>query len=351
MDFKCANKKSCFEISLFNVIHPLVDVLFILLPPGQTNLNNMETWLHRAVMNNTRATIYYINDSESNSNDTLMLDEEADLIPVTQEIINFLNLYYLGFIIVLGFLGHGANVIVFTRRRKKLSSPSYYLTALSVVDLVFLVTVFFLWLTHFDVELFFQPGVYQGLFYLSSTSSCISAWLVAAFTFERLIVVRYPLKRTKICTVRRAKVIIASLIVMAAIIQLVSFFPTGKRGVGVTSVDSSSSTTTSSVENSRKTADRVVPFHYEMVRIFSMLETVVTLVIPPVAIVIMNGVIIHGLTRHQLNQSFITGRNKHAPSLKNKTQLRHSRRVNIQVSIFTIFFCVFLTAEWPVSIV
>ena len=128
-------------------------------------------------------------------------------------------------------------------------------------------------------------------------------------------------------------------------------FPTGKRGVGVKSVDSSSSTTTSSVENSRKTADRVVPFHYEMVRIFSMLETVVTLVIPPVAIVIMNGVIIHGLTRHQLNQSFITGRNKHAPSLKNKTQLRHSRRVNIQVSIFTIFFCVFLTAEWPVSIV
>jgi len=108
-----------------------------------------------------------------NITDTLAAVLEED-VPLIQSILDFLHLYYLGFITVLGLLGHGANVLAFKITKRKLSSPSYYLTALSLVDFVFLVTIFILWLTHFDVEVFFQPGIYQALFYLSSTSSCIS---------------------------------------------------------------------------------------------------------------------------------------------------------------------------------
>ena len=159
---------------------------------------------------------------------------------------------------------------------------------------------------------------------------CInSAWLVAAFTFERLIVVRYPLKRTKICTVRRAKVIIVSITVMAAIFQLVSFFPTGKKGTGIKRNDSNS---TDAAGTHQKT-DRAVPFHYEIIRIFSILDTVVTLVIPPVIIVFFNGFIIQGLA--EFNKTFKKGTNKHGPSLRKSTlQSDDSHQVNIRVLIF-----------------
>jgi len=120
----------------------------------------------------------------------------------------------------------------------------------------------------------------------------ITAWMVAAFTFERLIVVRYPLKREKICTVRRAKIIIFCLTAGAFIFQLISLFPTGV------------------IDNKGKgTAASRLPFYYEMMRVLSIVETAYTLVIPPVVIVLMNGFIIHDLFK--FNQTFQSGGNKH----------------------------------------
>jgi hypothetical protein len=116
--------------------------------------------------------------------------------------------------------------------------------------------------------------------------------------------------------------IIASITVLAAIFQLVSFFPTGKKGTGIKRTDSNST------DGTQKT-DRAVPFHYEMIRIFSMLETVVTLVIPPVLIVLMNGFIIRGLA--EFNKTFKKGTNKHGPSLRKSTQQSDCHQVNIQV--------------------
>ena len=109
------------------------------------------------------------------------------------KLLDFLNLYYLAVIILFGMLGNALNFLVFTRTHLKLRSSSYYLAALALADLGFLVTLLVVWLNHFGVDLFNRPGFCQALVYLSSVSSCMSGtcalYLIAvvvrsSFTFQ-----------------------------------------------------------------------------------------------------------------------------------------------------------------------
>ena len=166
-----------------------------------------------------------------------------------------------------------------------------------------------------------------------------TAWLVAAFTFERLIVVRYPLKRHQICTVRRAKVIICCLTVVVAIIQILSLFTSEleektnqrveKEGSNRTSKNYGTSDNNAAINND----DGLPDYHRSQVmRVITMLETVVTLVIPPVLIVIMNGLIIQGL--FEFYRTFSMGENRHQGSLLSSArQTEHAANngENIQV--------------------
>lgn len=121
---------------------------------------------------------------------------------------------------------------------------------------------------------------------------------MVAFTFERVIVVCYPLKRFHVCTNRRAKLIISVLAVAVAIVQILSLFTTGVTvemvplRSNITSDDENNSTTTKTDDNDENDQNNN---YNQVMRILSLLETVVTLVIPPILIVIMNGFIIHGL--------------------------------------------------------
>ena len=148
------------------------------------------------------------------------------------------------------------------------------------------------------------------LFRLFST-----AWLVAAFTFERLIVVRYPLKRPVICTVRRAKVIIGSLTVTILIVQTISLFTTD----------------TIKIKLVGSIWKDLMPYINQAMNIFNIFESFLTQVVPPVLIVVMNAFIIHGLAK--LNQTFQTGSNKHRSSSVTANYSNVSRKINsIRVS-------------------
>ena len=94
---------------------------------------------------------------------------------MAQDILNFLDRYYVIMIIVVGVVGNGKNVYTFVRSKKKLLSPSYYLAALALNDVIFLVILAILWLGQFDIKLLNnRNGIYQTFYFLSSTSSCIS---------------------------------------------------------------------------------------------------------------------------------------------------------------------------------
>ena len=167
---------------------------------------------------------------------------------------------------------------------------------------------------------------------------------MVAFTFERLIVVRYPLKRTKICTVRRAKVIIACITVIALLVQTVALFTTG--AIDETSDEDDDSIMASNHTNSTSRtllnstggwSDDFLPaLYYQASHIFNIVEAFITLVVPSLTTVVMNGFIIHGLAK--FNRTFQAGAiNKHrvSASLAKSQRLGNNRhKVNIEVSYY-----------------
>ena len=177
---------------------------------------------------------------------------------------------------------------------------------------------------------------------------------MAAFTFERLIVVRYPLKRSSICTVRRAKLIIAWLTFTVVIIQLIALFTTG--AMEKTTTDGNNKNKTTLIQQSNKStasaADNIRSgrdwwdVYYEACHIFNIVEAFATLVVPPLLIVIMNGRIINGL--YQFKGTFPgsgnISRNRPSSLTTGETQLPRApaaaaQRVEIiQVSRFIFFY-------------
>ena len=76
-------------------------------------------------------------------------------------------------------------------------------------------------------------------------------------------------------------------------------------------------------------------YYYKMMRIFNLLEAFVTLVVPPVFIVIVNGFIIRGLV--QFNRTFKAGGNRHQPSTA-AAAAASNQVENIQVGKCLTFF-------------
>ena len=144
---------------------------------------------------------------------------------------------------------------------------------------------------------------------------------MAAFTFERAIVVRYTLKREFICTVRRAKMIIGCLTIVALIVQGCALFTTGV-------IKTSALTVSTANQTGKLTNKKSRLYYYQAKRIFNMLETFVTVFIPPVLIVIMNSLLIQSLFKFKRN--FKSGNNKHRSSSPLPT-VRH--QINIEVGL------------------
>ena len=124
--------------------------------------------------NETYSDYYDLDSNTSAVNISSAAESNDGPYPKVQAVLDFLNLYYLGALIIVGLLGNGKNVVAFILNRNELRSPSYYLASLALADVVFLITILFLWLGKFKIQLFTQAGFYQTLFYLSSVSSCVS---------------------------------------------------------------------------------------------------------------------------------------------------------------------------------
>ncbi|XP_058832589.1 growth hormone secretagogue receptor type 1-like [Topomyia yanbarensis] len=130
---------------------------------------------------------------------------------------DFLTFYYTPALVVVGSIGNILSVLVFFNTRLRKLSSSYYLAALGISDTCFLLGLFVTWLSFFQVHIYTREVYCQIFTFSSGLSSFLSVWYVVAFTFERFIVVLYPLKRQSWCTVRRAKLIIVSLTLLGGV--------------------------------------------------------------------------------------------------------------------------------------
>lgn len=165
--------------------------------------------------------------------------------------------------------------VVFLNTHLKMRSSSYYLAALSAADFGFLATLLLVWLNNnVGVQVYNKDGWCQGLVYISSVCSFLSVWLIVAFTVERFIAVQYPLHRPHMCTVARAKAIVACLGVIALLSQLYSFVTAGL----VKQVDGSD------------VCDMLEEYR-ETMRVINIVDCLVTLIAPLILIIVMNTMI------------------------------------------------------------
>ncbi|XP_055841692.1 neuropeptides capa receptor isoform X2 [Episyrphus balteatus] len=124
---------------------------------------------------------------------------------------HYLSFYYTPVLVFGGSIGNILSVFVFFKTKLRKLSSSFYLAALAVSDTFFLFGSFASWLSYVDVNVYHREFVCQFFVFFSSLCSFCSVWYVVAFTVERFIAVMYPLKRQTMCTVRRAKMVLAGI--------------------------------------------------------------------------------------------------------------------------------------------
>lgn len=90
-----------------------------------------------------------------------------------------------------------------------------YLASLAVVDTLFLLAVGTVWLSMVDLPVYHTVGPCQLVVYCRHVCHFLSIWYVLGFTFERFVIVRFPLRKDWLCRPRRARQIVAALAVAA----------------------------------------------------------------------------------------------------------------------------------------
>lgn len=150
-------------------------------------------------------------------NSTIIIEDEwykRDLVYIYK-----IQLYYTPILCIFGSVGNALSVFVFFSTKLRKLSSSYYLSALAISDTGVLIPIFMAWLELIDIHLFNISIICQTSVYLTHMCSFLSVWFVVSFTVERFIAVRYPLRRPSVCTVARARCVLASLTMISVILH------------------------------------------------------------------------------------------------------------------------------------
>ncbi|XP_029722481.2 neuromedin-U receptor 2-like isoform X1 [Aedes albopictus] len=187
---------------------------------------------------------------------------------------DFLTFYYTPALVVSGSIGNILSVLVFFNTKLKKLSSSYYLAALGISDTCFLLGLFVTWLSFFQIHIYTREVYCQLFTFSSGLSSFLSVWYVVAFTFERFIVVLYPLKRQSWCTVRRAKLVIVGLTFLGGLHSAPYVFFAGPQFS----------------ERTNATICDVREEYKAQMIIFNYLDTVIVFVVPFTIILVLNSI-------------------------------------------------------------
>ncbi|KAK7792154.1 hypothetical protein R5R35_004180 [Gryllus longicercus] len=196
------------------------------------------------------------------------------------DVLEFFHFYYIPAIILVGLVGNLLSCVVFLNTHLKMRSSSYYLAALACADFGFLSALLLVWLNTVGVTLFNRHGWCQALVYVSSVCSCMSVWLIVAFTVERFIAVQYPLHRPHMCTVARAKTIVLVLCAVALLSHSYTLWTAGIQ----------------SGADGSEVCD-LLDEHHDLMRIINIVDSLATLIVPLVLIIVMNAMITRNLLR------------------------------------------------------
>ncbi|KAH3880673.1 neuropeptides capa receptor-like [Dreissena polymorpha] len=177
---------------------------------------------------------------------------------------NILQTYIVPFIIITGLLGNTICFMVFVASTLRRISTSVYLAALAFSDSGFLVCLGIGWLESLGIRLFHKNGICQLTVYFSFVFSFTSIWFVNAFTLEMYIAVFHPRKSSTLCVPKNAIRIVGALSVVAGLIYIYSFWIAQLVDTKV----------------SENKVCLIIPENADTAMILSVLDTVMTLVVP-----------------------------------------------------------------------
>ncbi|XP_066592432.1 thyrotropin-releasing hormone receptor [Prorops nasuta] len=261
---------------------------------------------------------------------------------------HYLQLYYTPILVYLGCLGNILSVCVFFCTKLRRYSSSIYLGALAISDTGFLVALFITWLSMVNVRLFNEEGYCQVITYLTTLCSFLSVWFVVAFTVERFIAVRYPLRRQSMCTVARAKTTVGGLVATGMFVTCPVLWYSGVM------IDPEHNITICGLRNGWESY--AIAYNY--------VDTVLTFVLPLTLITILNALIVKtvyklaGVRRTMTSESRST-QDSHACSNQSprggSSQTKITKMLLIVSSVFLCFnlpayvirLLVFLKIEVP----
>ena len=229
-----------------------------------------------------------------------------------------LNIYVIPIIIFIGVIGNSLSFTVFVCTRLSQQSSSVYLASLAIVDSGFLLSLLLIWLSWVDVNLININGVCQSVVYVTYVCSFLSVWNVVCFTVERYIVVCYPFKRNIVCTAKKAKIVVIAFAVFAMAGYSFALWTSGIVTV-----------------NGRASVCFPMTKYTKLVNLFNSIDTVITLIIPSILILVLNiriGVQMYrtGSTRRLLTSSTTSS----VPSCP--SQIKITRMLLVVSSVFLL---------------
>lgn len=133
----------------------------------------------------------------------------------------FFQKYSYPITIGFGIAGNCLIFYIFTRTKLKKPSTSRYLAAAAVADTGFLVTsLFFNLFTFYNVSITSTVGPCQLIQFGNNVFTFLSTWYLTSVMIEKYIGVSWPRKKTRLCTVFRAKCVIICLAVLSLVCYL-----------------------------------------------------------------------------------------------------------------------------------
>ncbi|KAL3866828.1 hypothetical protein ACJMK2_044089 [Sinanodonta woodiana] len=159
-------------------------------------------------MNKTTNELYWMLRRNSSSQNPY---EDPDILAAT----NIIDKSISPILYIFGFPGNAISFYLWQRPRLRHSS-GYYLAALALTDLLFLVNhVLFELYKVWQVNLLEHPIICEALPIIHMAFQYLSPLLVLAFTVERYIAVCFPLRRQQFCTTKKAMIVTVCLSLLA----------------------------------------------------------------------------------------------------------------------------------------
>ncbi|XP_041334741.1 thyrotropin-releasing hormone receptor-like [Pyrgilauda ruficollis] len=124
----------------------------------------------------------------------------------------------------VGIAGNAMVVLVVLRTKHMVTPTNCYLVSLAVADLIVLLAAGLPNISEVVASWVYGYAGCLCITYLQYLGINISAWSIAAFTVERYIAICHAIKAQLLCTVSRARRIIASLWLFASLYCLMWFF-------------------------------------------------------------------------------------------------------------------------------